>query len=183
MRKFGYARVSTHKQSLDIQIQKLIEHGVEEHRICTDKQSGKNTDRPGLQELLIKVEKGDQVLVCKLDRLGRDNLDMLNLIAEFDKKNVTVRFLDDGISTDGPMGKMTIQILSAVAEAERNRILERSREGIAAAVEKGIKLGRKPSLPEDKIIEMLNQGIRPTDIAKQLNISRGSIYLIMKRNK
>ncbi len=72
----------------------------------------------------MKVEEGDVILVKKLDRLGRDTADMIQLIKEFDAQGVAVRFIDDGISTDGDMGQMVVTILSAVAQAERRRILE-----------------------------------------------------------
>jgi DNA invertase Pin-like site-specific DNA recombinase len=123
MRIFGYARVSTSQQSLDIQINALIKAGVEPHRLFTDKASGKNTDRTGLELLLLKVEKGDVIFVTKLDRLGRDTADMVELIKKLDNIGVYVRFLDDGISTEGVMGTMVVTILSAVAHAERCRCL------------------------------------------------------------
>ncbi|CAK6500597.1 hypothetical protein SERMPA_00114 (plasmid) [Serratia marcescens] len=124
MRLFGYARVSTSQQSLDIQIKALKEAGVKANRIFTDKASGNSTDRDGLDLLRMKVEDGDVILVKKLDRLGRDTADMIQLIKEFDSQGVAVRFIDDGICTDGEMGKMVVTILSAVAQAERRRILE-----------------------------------------------------------
>lgn len=126
MRIFGYARVSTSQQSLDIQIRALKDAGVKANRIFTDKASGSSTDREGLDLLRMKVEEGDVILVKKLDRLGRDTADMIQLIKEFDAQGVAVRFIDDGISTDGDMGQMVVTILSAVAQAERRRILERT---------------------------------------------------------
>jgi DNA invertase Pin-like site-specific DNA recombinase len=129
MRLFGYARVSTSQQSLDIQIKALREAGVEMNRIFSDKASGSHVNRDGLSLLRIKVEQGDVILVKKLDRLGRDTADMIALIKEFDNLGVAIRFLDDGISTEGSMGKMVVTILSAVAQAERQRILERTNEG------------------------------------------------------
>ncbi len=89
----------------------------------------------------MKVEEGDVILVKKLDRLGRDTADMIQLIKEFDAQGVAVRFIDDGISTDGDMGQMVVTILSAVAQAERRRILERTNEGRQEAKLKGIELG------------------------------------------
>lgn len=82
MRLFGYARVSTSQQSLDIQIRALKEAGVKANRIFTDKASGSSVDRPGLDLLRMKVEDGDAILVKKLDRLGRDTADMIQLIKE-----------------------------------------------------------------------------------------------------
>ena len=142
MRLFGYARVSTSQQSLDIQLQTLKEAGVEERRIFSDKITGSQLEREGLDLLRVKVEKGDVILVKKLDRLGRDTADMISLIKEFDQLGVAIRFLDDGISTEGTMGKMVVTILSAVAEAERARILERTNEGRIQAKAKGVKFGR-----------------------------------------
>lgn len=118
MRLFGYARVSTSQQSLDIQINVLKEAGVKDHRIFTDKATGSHCERDGLQMLRFKVETGDLVLVKKLDRLGRYTADMIQLIKEFDNMGISIRFLYDGISTEGSMGKMIVTILSAVAQAE-----------------------------------------------------------------
>lgn len=115
MRLFGYARVSTSQQSLDIQIKALQEAGVKPSRLFVDKGSGSHVDREGLKLLRLKVEEGDVILVTKLDRLGRDTADMVQLIKVFDDMKVAIRFLDDGISTEGTMGKMVVTILSAVA--------------------------------------------------------------------
>ena len=180
MRLFGYARVSTSTQSLDIQIKALKEAGVKESRIFTDKESGSHTDREGLQLLRVKVEAGDVILVKKLDRLGRDTADMIGLIKEFDDLGVAVRFLDDGISTEGAMGKMVVTILSAVAQAERQRILERTNEGRIEAKAKGVKFGRKRTVDRDKVFAMKEQGIGASDIARQLSIGRSTVYKILK---
>ena len=123
MRLFGYARVSTSRQALDSQVRVLQEAGVKPHRIFTDQVSGRSLERPGLNTLQQKVENGDVILVRKLDRLGRNTADMIRLIQEFDQNGVAVRFLDDGITTEGTMGRMVVTILSAVAQAERERIL------------------------------------------------------------
>lgn len=181
-RIFGYARVSTSQQSLDIQIKTLKDNGVEPYRILHDKSTGKNTDRQGLQQLKNKVEKGDTILVKKLDRLGRDTMDMISLIKDFDSLGVTIRFLDDGISTEGTMGKMIITILSAVAESERLRILERTNEGRLEAKAKGIKFGRKQSINYNQVKELYQQGVGATEIARKLKIGRSTIYKIIKNN-
>ena len=183
MRLFGYARVSTSQQSLDIQINALLKAGVDLKRIFTDKSSGSNQNRAGLKLLSIKVEEGDVILVKKLDRLGRDTADMIQLIKDFDNMNVAIRFLDDGISTEGNMGKMVVTILAAVAQAERQRILERTNEGRIEAMSKGIRFGRKRSINRKKVIEMVEKKIGATEIAKQLKIGRSTIYKIVKENK
>jgi DNA invertase Pin-like site-specific DNA recombinase len=176
MRLFGYARVSTGQQSLDSQVNALKEAGVAATRIFTDKASGSHTDREGLHLLRIKVEAGDVILVKKLDRLGRDTADMIALIKEFDNIGVAIRFLDDGISTEGTMGKMVVTILSAVAQAERQRILERTNEGRIEAKAKGVKFGRKRTIDNEKIRALHKNGLGATDIAKQMGIGRSTVY-------
>ena len=180
MRFFGYARVSTSQQSLDIQIKTLKLQGVKENRIFTDKATGSHVNRDGLRLLMVKVEEADVVLVTKLDRLGRDTADMINLIKEFDNLGVAVKFLDDGISTEGEMGKMVITILSAVAQAERQRILERTNEGRVEAKAKGVKFGRKRTIDRKKVRAMKAQGLGATEIANQLGIGRSTIYKLLK---
>ncbi len=94
-----------------------------------------------LELLQMKAEEGDVLLLKMLDRLGRDTAEMISLISLFDEMGVAIKFLDDGISTEGEMGKMVVTILSVVAQAERHRILERTNEGRIEAKLKGIKLG------------------------------------------
>ncbi len=158
MRLFGYARVSTSDQSLEIQKQALKKAGVQESRIFFDKLTGSNLDREGLNLLMVKVEEGDVVLITKLDRLGRDTADMISLINRFNKINVGVRFLDDSISTEGSTGKMVATILSAVAE--RHRILERTNEGRLEAKLKGIKFGAKRRIDRKQLLQYKDQGIQ-----------------------
>ena len=101
MRLFGYARVSTSQQSLDIQVKPLKTEGVKANRIFTPtRATGSHVNRDGLRLLRVKVEEGDLLIVKKLDRLGRDTVDMIQLIKEFDEMGVAIRFLDDGISID-----------------------------------------------------------------------------------
>jgi len=179
MRLFGYARVSTSQQSLDAQVKAIKAEGVTASRIFTDKVTGSNLNREGLRLLRLKVEEGDVILVKKLDRLGRDTADMIQLIREFDEIGVAIRFLDDGISTEGTMGKMVVTILSAVAQAERQRILERTNEGRLEAKLKGIKFGRKPSIDRNRLKKLHDAGIGATDIARQMKIGRSTVYKIL----
>ncbi len=180
MRHFGYARVSTSQQSLDSQVEAIKAEGVKTSRIFTDKATGSHVNRAGLRLLRVKVEEGDVILVKKLDRLGRDTADMIQLIKEFDETGVAIRFLDDGISTEGTMGKMVVTILSAVAQAERQRILERTNEGRIEAKEKGIKFGRKRTINREQVVAMKKAGVGPTNIARQMNIGRSTVYKLLK---
>ena len=180
---FGYARVSTSQQSLELQVKTLKTAGVVLSRIFSDKATGSNADRPGLQTLQIKVEEGDVVLVTKLDRLGRDTADMIQIIKQFDDMGVSVRFLDDHITTEGTMGKMVVTILSAVATAERQRILERTNEGRAEAKARGMKFGRKRSINRKQVLILKANGTGVTEIKKQMNIGRSTVYKILKEEK
>lgn len=179
MRLFGYARVSTSQQSLDAQVKALRTHKVWNNRIFTDKASGSTVERPGLDMLKMKVEEGDVILVTKLDRLGRDTADMINLIKEFSQMGVAIRFLDDGISTEGTMGKMIVTILCAVAEAERARILERTNEGRLEAKAKGLQFGRKRSIDRDAVFTLHKLGKGTTEISKKLKIARSSVHRVL----
>lgn len=183
MRLFGYARVSTSQQSLDIQVKALKEAGVKESRIFTDIATGSNARRDGLTLLRQKVEEHDVILVKKLDRLGRDTADMVQLVKEFNELGVYLRFLDDGISTEGTMGTMVVTILSAVAQAERQRILERTNEGRLEAKSKGIKFGRKRKIDREKIISLYTSGTGATELAKQTKIGRSTVYKLLKEFK
>lgn len=183
MRLFGYARVSTSQQSLDLQLKTLEAKGVKPNRIFKDKVSGSHVNREGLQMLRLKVEEGDVILVTKLDRLGRDTAEMIQLIKEFDNIGVAIRFLDDGISTEGTMGKMVVTILTAVAQAERQRILERTNEGRLEAKIKGIKFGRKPSIDKSRVLALHDQKIGATEIAKHLKIGRSTVYKVLNSTR
>jgi DNA invertase Pin-like site-specific DNA recombinase len=176
MRLFGYARVSTSQQSLTIQVTALEAAGVRPDRLFTDQATGSHVDREGLQMLRLKVEAGDVILVKKLDRLGRDTADMIQLIKDFDDMDVAIRFLDDGISTEGSMGKMVVTILSAVATAERQRILERTNEGRLEAKAKGVQFGRKPTVDKAEVRALHSQGKGATEISRQLKIGRSTVY-------
>ena len=180
MRLFGYGRISTSHQFLDLQIKALKNAGVKPNRIFTDTISGSQSDRTGLNLLKLKVEEGDVILVTKLDRLGRDTLDMIKLIKDFKNLGVFVRFLDDGISTEGVMGEMVVTILSAVAQAERARILERTNEGRIEAKKKGIKFGRKRTVDREKVKSLAASGMGATKITKEMGIGRTTVYNILK---
>jgi DNA invertase Pin-like site-specific DNA recombinase len=184
MATLGYARVSTHQQDLSVQLAALKKAGVQNHPdyLFTDKASGKNDDREGLQLLLTKARKDDHIIVTKLDRLGRNTSDMIRIIGGLHERGITVQFLDDGISTEGSMGKMVVTILAAVAQAERERILERTNEGRRAAMDRGVKMGRKPSISpktKEKAREMVAAGKPKAAVAKELGFSRQKLYDIL----
>lgn len=184
MAKLGYARVSTHQQSLAIQLKRLQAEGVRKDRIFSDKASGKNTEgRDGLQKLVARAETGDEILVTKMDRLGRNTLEMVGLVEDFSAQGVTVYFLDDHLNTAGETGKLIITILAAVAQSERSRILERTNEGREAAKERGVRFGRPVIVDVDQFKTMLAQDYSMVEIAKKLGVTRQYCYKLKKKVK
>lgn len=180
MALLGYARVSTSHQKLIVQINELKKAGVREDRIFTDIMSGSTDRREGLQRLLNRAEKDDTIICTKMDRLGRNTADMIHIVDTCYKNGIFLRFLENGLSTEGIMGKMVVQILAAVAEAERARILERTNEGRAAAMESGVKFGRKPHPKTMMALSLIEKGFTSKIIKEKAGISR-STYFRLKR--
>jgi len=137
MTRYGYARVSTIEQNEARQVEALVSEGIPEERIFTDKASGKNTDRDGLRKLMNTVRAGDEIFIISLDRLARSTLDLLNIVKELEERGVFLRTKDGKINTTTPEGKFNLTILAAVAQLEREMMLERQREGIAIAKREG----------------------------------------------
>lgn len=139
----GYARVSTHEQSLEMQLQELEKAGVPRERVYTDVMSGGQMNRPGLRLMISHIRRGDVVVVWKLDRLGRSLRGVLDAVEELEKRGIRIRSITEPFDTTTPMGKMMMQIMLALAEMERNLIAERTRAGIKAYQERGGRMGPK----------------------------------------
>ncbi|MEZ2454154.1 MULTISPECIES: recombinase family protein [Enterobacterales] len=176
MALLGYARVSTSHQKLTAQISELKSSGVREDRIFTDMMSGATDEREGLQRLLARAEQEDIILCTKMDRLGRNTSDMIKIVDTCYKKGIAIRFLENGLSTEGTMGKMVIQILAAVAEAERERILERTNEGRVVAMAAGIKFGRKPHQGSGMALELIHLATPIKMVMEKTGISRATYF-------
>lgn len=179
--RVAYTRVSTVDQNTDRQSIPDVE------RTFTDKASGGNTDRPALQDLIAFVREGDTVCVWSIDRLARSLKDLQDLIARFNAKGVTVEFISERLTfsadKDDPFARLQFQMMGAFAEFERALIRKRQREGIAKAKDKGVYKGRAPSIPREDVIARLAQGVSPTQIARELGISRPSVYRIASEAK
>lgn len=144
----GYVRVSTNDQNTMLQINALESAGCVQ--IFEDKISGTKAERPGLKRLLKTLQEGDTLVVWKLDRLGRSMRHLVILIEELRHRGVNFRSLTDSIDTSTPMGRFFFHVMGALAEMERELIVERTRAGLAAAREQGRIGGRRPKLtPEE----------------------------------
>lgn len=184
---YGYARVSTLGQSLDNQIESLIDKGVSEENIFSDQYTGSRIDRPGFTDLLNTLESGDSLVVTKLDRLARNTREALNVINELQDKGVVINILNLGIIDDSSIGKFTTTVLLAVAEMERDMIVNRTKEGKEYAREHNPKYreGRRTRLTgrnKDKYpaINLYRQSHTAVQTAKAFNISVRTVFYVQK---
>ncbi|WP_404408405.1 recombinase family protein [Pseudidiomarina marina] len=179
MQNIGYIRVSTVDQKTDRQLD-----GIQLDRVFTDKCSGSTTERPQLEQLKAHVREGDIVHVHSIDRMARNLEDLLDLIRFFDNKGVQVQFKKENMTFGGaennPMQKLILSVMGSVAEFERAIILERQREGIEKAKQRGVYKGRKKSVDRDKVLELRQQGVKKMQIAKKLGIGRATVYRILE---
>lgn len=177
--KIGYVRVSTEEQNTARQDAMMQELGVE--KIYTDKMSGKDKNRPGLTDMMNFVREGDTVIVESFSRFARSARDLLNLVAQLEEKKVRFVSLKEAADTSTPQGKFMLTIFAAVAELERDQILQRQAEGIAAAKAAGKYKGRKPiEVDEDRFIDLYrrwkNDEITTSYFVKTMGLSRTTFY-------
>ena len=172
-----YARVSSKGQNLDRQLARAKE--VKSDKVFTDKLSGKNTDRPGLEQTFDYIREGDIVVVESISRLARNTKDLLSLIDKFTEQGVGFISQKESIDTSSPTGKFILTVFGAIAELERDYILQRQAEGIAIAKANGVYKGRKPiDCPDfDKVYEQVQSGvITATRAWNLLGLSKSSWY-------
>lgn len=175
MTVYGYARVSTTDQSLDIQIAALKAAGCE--KVRSEKITGTSTNaRQELKTLLEFVEAGDTIVVTRIDRLARSIGDLQDIIRELKAKGVALKATEQPIDMTTAAGKCFLDMLGVFAEFETNLRKERQMEGIAKAKAAGVYKGRPPSVDCAKVLELKAEGWKPSQIAKKLSISRASVY-------
>lgn len=148
----GYARVSTDDQNLDAQTDALKAAGAE--RIFADKISGVRRDRPELGAMLDQLRPGDVVVVAKYDRLARSLRDLLDLVETIKDRGAGFRSLAEDIDTTTPAGRLVFHVFASIAQFERERIAERTKEGLEAAKARGRVGGRPPALTADQKAEV-----------------------------
>lgn len=176
--KIGYARVSSHGQSLDTQLDKLATFGCE--RVFEEKASGASrTGRTAVNDALEFCREGDALVVTKLDRLARSMFDLQQIAHTLERKKVDFIVLDQQIDTTTPAGRLTFHLLGAVAEFERDLIAERRNEGIAKAKARGVKFGRREKLTPEQIEDLraaYSAGeVRPA-LMQRFGISKSTFY-------
>jgi len=181
----GYARVSTHEQNLDLQIDSLKENGCEKN--FTDKISGSETDRPGLTKALQFAREGDTLVVWKLDRMSRSLRQLIEIMNELSKINIGIKSITESIDTSSPSGKLIFHIFSSLAEFERDIIKARTLAGLESARSRG-KFGGRPQVLTDEKKEALLEITKKTnlsisEIIDSFHISRSTYYRLISKSK
>ncbi|MGO6944711.1 recombinase family protein [Rhizobium johnstonii] len=171
----GYARVSTSDQDLQIQLERLKACGCEIVRsdTCSDASRDGQTE---LETLLQFLRAGDELVVLRLDRLGRSTRDILNLVHKLDNKGVSLRVLEPEVSTAGDIGQLVITILGMVADMELRFSKDRQRAGIETAKAQGVYKGRTKNIDDDEIRRRVGAGATKAAVARVMNISRMTVY-------
>lgn len=188
--RVGYKRVSSTDQNLARQLE-----GIQLDRVFPDKLSGKNADRPKLQEMLEYIREGDTVFVHSLDRLARNLLDLHDIVKAITDKKASVTFVSENLTftgDDSPLAVLLLQVLGAFAQFQRMLIREAQREGIAIAQRDGVYKGRKKKLTTDDVATILQRikdgysdGQSPnlSQIARDFGVSRKTLYQYLNESK
>lgn len=182
MTSYGYVRTSTREQNADLQRKAMHEAGIT--RILADEGvSGTLASRQQWDSLLSVIGEGDEVVVWKFDRIGRNTMNVLEAVKMITDKGATFRSLTEKIDTSGPMGQAMLTIMAAFAQLERDTIVERTRAGLDAAKAKG-KVGGRPSVIDPKKLATIKKLVASgdhsrADIARMVGISPATLYRVI----
>ena len=179
MPRIGYARVSTSTQDLQIQKAMLEAAGCEVIRAET----GSGASREGraeLQDILEFLREGDELVVQRLDRLGRSTRDVLNLVHELGGRGASLRVLEPEVTTAGDLDRLVVTVLGIVADMELKFIRDRQRAGIEAAKGRGVYKGRKKQVDDERIRQLAAEKVPKARFARDLGMSRMSVYRALK---
>lgn len=184
--RIAYVRVSTVEQNEARQIEALKKYGIE--KWFTEKVSGKNTNRPQLQQMLDFAREGDTIYIHDFSRLARSTKDLLDITERLQEKGIHLVSNKENIDTSTPTGKLLFIVVSAIAEFERANLLERQKEGIAIAKRNGVYSGRKPfKSDKDKFDTLYSQyisrEINKTEFAKLLEVSRPTLDKLIRERE
>ncbi|MFH5252516.1 recombinase family protein [Burkholderia semiarida] len=185
-RTFAYARVSTSDQTTANQLREIEAAGfsVDKRRVVSESISGSVSadQRPGFAQLLVKMEEGDVLIVTKLDRLGRNAMDVRATVEGLAERGIRVHCLTlGGVDLTSAAGRMTMQVLNAVAEFERDLLIERTHAGIARAKAEGKVMGRPSALSDEQradVLRELDAGASVAALARRFGTSRQTIMRV-----
>lgn len=179
--QLGYARTSTADQTAGLEAQRRDLEAAGCERIFAEQVSSVAASRPELARALDMLRPGDALVVTRLDRLARSVADLVQIVAELQRRSAGLRILALGIDTATPSGQLVVSIFGAIAQFERALMLERQREGIAKAQSEGRYKGRKATAREKsaEILALKAAGKGPSEIARELGIGRASVYRVL----
>jgi len=182
--KIGYGRVSTVLQNLDLQLDSLKNYGCE--MIFTEKISGKNKERPELKKMLEIARPGDQIVIYKLDRLGRSTKDLIEISELLEQRGIELISITDKIDTSTAIGRFYFKVMASLSEFERDLLSERTKAGLIAARKRG-KLGGRPPKEQEKIdlaLKMYHSNLYTLkEITNATNISTSTLYRNLRKRK
>ena len=180
----GYARVSTEEQSLNRQIDMLIDYGVDKRNIYQEKISGMKSNREQLDKMIDELQKGDTVIITDLTRISRSTKDLLNIIDRIKAKGASIKSIKDtwlDTSSDNPYNSFLLTVMSGLSQLEGDLISQRTKEGLESAKARG-RNGGRPKKRNDKadIVGLLyREGYKIVDIVKQTGLSRATVYRVL----
>ncbi|WP_312825880.1 recombinase family protein [Epilithonimonas sp.] len=183
--KFGYARVSTKDQNLNLQIEALEKAGCE--KIFNEKISGSTKNRPELDKMIAHLRKDDVLFVWRLDRLGRSLKNIIDLVLSLSEKGVVIKGISDGVDTSTSSGRLFLNIMASLAEYERELIKERTNAGLQSARARGRTGGRPKGYTKETISKLLimrsvykDKSKTPEEVYKPLGLTRATFYRYAK---
>jgi len=180
-KRYGYARVSTSEQDLTLQKEALTTAGVNSDLIFSEKVTGTKRDGREKLDLLLKIaDKGDTLVITRIDRLARSMRDLQNIVHELKQKGVALKATEQPVDTTTAAGKAFFDMLGVFAEFETNLRRERQAEGIAKAKRHGVYTGGKRRIQRDAVYRLAGDGHGPSEIGRQLGISRRQVYRILE---
>lgn len=183
--KIAYVRVSTVEQNDERQIEAMKKHGIE--KWFTEKISAKDINRPELKTMLDFAREGDTIYTKDFSRIARSTRDLLDIVEYLGKKKVHLVSLKENIDSNTPTGKLMLTMIGAIYEFERNNLLERQKEGIILAKQKGKYKGRKKIKFPDNWQEVYGKwkyrGMTGTEAMKQLKLKRNTFYKLVKEQE
>lgn len=190
MKAYGYARVSTQGQDLDLQLKQIKDYAsfrsIELVGIFQDKASGKDINREDFKRMIKTLETNPQgvnaIIITKLDRMGRSLLDLINTTKWLESQQIGLISITNSIDTTTKEGRLFFYIMGALGEYERELIMERTQLGRAEAIKNGKKMGQPvKNIPVDEVKRLLAEGVPKSQIAKRFNVHRTTIYGRLKK--
>lgn len=189
IKAYGYARVSTQGQDLEIQLKQIQDYAkfreIELAGIFQDKASGKDINRDDFKRMLKTLEANPQgvnaIIISKLDRMGRSLLDLINTTKWLESQQIGLISITNSIDTTTKEGRLFFYVMGALGEYERELIMERTKAGRDEALKNGVKMGKPmTNIPVDEIRRLLAEGVSKSAIARKFNVHRTTIYSRLK---